>query len=213
MTSLANFERALVLAPHTDDGELGAGGAISRLREAGVETRYVAFSSAGESVPEGLPSDVLKNEVAIATKVLGLDSADVAVLDYRVRHLAEHRQEILEYLVGLRNQYQPDLVIMPSTRDIHQDHVVVANEGIRAFKYSTILSYEIPWNNLSFTVSGFVHLEKRHVDIKVEALAEYRSQADRPYMEEEFIRSQARFRGVQSGAEFAEAFDVVRLVM
>ncbi|MBT4611169.1 MAG: hypothetical protein HOC05_14085, partial [Gemmatimonadetes bacterium] len=34
---LAPGERILVLAPHTDDGELGCGGTISRLIEKGCE--------------------------------------------------------------------------------------------------------------------------------------------------------------------------------
>jgi hypothetical protein len=34
----------------------------------------------------------------------------------------------------------------------------------------------------------------------------------RPYFDKEFIRALARVRGVQCGAEYAEAFDVVRIV-
>jgi LmbE family N-acetylglucosaminyl deacetylase len=38
----------LVLSPHTDDAELGAGGMINRLKEEGNTVNYVAFSSADE---------------------------------------------------------------------------------------------------------------------------------------------------------------------
>ena len=38
--------RVLVLAPHTDDGELGCGGTISRMVEEGREVYYAAFSTA-----------------------------------------------------------------------------------------------------------------------------------------------------------------------
>jgi LmbE family N-acetylglucosaminyl deacetylase len=51
---------ALILAPHTDDGELGVGGTIVKLIEQGVSVYYAAFSTAAESVPEGLPKDILK---------------------------------------------------------------------------------------------------------------------------------------------------------
>ena len=43
---MTNFKNVLVLAPHTDDGELGAGGFISKLVEQGAEVTYVAFSTA-----------------------------------------------------------------------------------------------------------------------------------------------------------------------
>ena len=45
--------RVLVLAPHTDDGEFGCGGTMARLVEAGSDVRYVAFSIATRSLPEG----------------------------------------------------------------------------------------------------------------------------------------------------------------
>lgn len=43
---ITHFKRALVLAPHTDDGELGAGGTLAKMIEAGVEVYYAAFSTA-----------------------------------------------------------------------------------------------------------------------------------------------------------------------
>ena len=55
--------RVLVLAPHTDDGELGCGGTISRMVEEGREVYYAAFSTAAESVPPPFPPDILEKEV------------------------------------------------------------------------------------------------------------------------------------------------------
>ncbi len=45
-------QKILVLAPHTDDGELGCGGTIVRLIDEGQDVYYVAFSICEESVPE-----------------------------------------------------------------------------------------------------------------------------------------------------------------
>ena len=50
---IESWERVLVLAPHTDDGEFGCGGTMARLVEAGADVRYVAFSIATKSLPEG----------------------------------------------------------------------------------------------------------------------------------------------------------------
>ena len=38
-----NFNNVLVLAPHTDDGELGLGGTINYLIESGSNVTYAAF--------------------------------------------------------------------------------------------------------------------------------------------------------------------------
>jgi LmbE family N-acetylglucosaminyl deacetylase len=62
----------LVLAPHTDDGELGAGGAISYFLEKKAKVYYAAFSTAKDSVPRGMPKDILKTEVRQATHQLVL---------------------------------------------------------------------------------------------------------------------------------------------
>ena len=40
--------------------------------------------------------------------------------------------------------------MIPSESDVHQDHQTIYNESIRAFKFSSILGYEMPWNNRFF---------------------------------------------------------------
>ncbi|MCF6365111.1 MAG: PIG-L family deacetylase [Bacteroidales bacterium] len=210
---ISKFSKVLVLAPHTDDGELGAGGTIAKLIESGAEVYYAAFSTAEESVPEGLPKDILKTEVKDATKKLGIKPDNLLIFNYQVRKLSYVRQEILEDLIKIRKKEKFDLILMPSLNDIHQDHTTIANEGMRAFKNSTILGYELIWNNLSFHTTSFVKLQKYHIEAKVNALKSYKSQEGRDYMSKEFIFSLAKTRGVQIGAEYAEAFEVVRWVI
>ena len=204
--------RVLVLAPHTDDGELGCGGTISRMVEEGREVYYAAFSTAAESVPPPFPPDILEKEVREGTKVLGISAANLLVYKYKVRHLPHMRQEILEELVRMKREIDPATVFLPSAQDLHQDHQTVHIEGLRAFKTVTVLGYELPWNNLSFDYRHFCILTRAHVETKVAALRCYQSQQHRPYTQEEFIWSWARTRGGQIMVEYAEAFDVLRWV-
>ena len=210
---MTQYPNVLVLAPHTEDGELGCGGFIARLLEEGSNVYYAAFSTAQESVPEGFDKDILKTEVRAATKVLGIAPEHLMVYNFQVRKLNYVRQEILEELITLRKKVKFDLVLMPSLNDLHQDHKTIAEEGLRAFKQTNILCYELIWNNLSFNTQCFVKLEQRHIQQKSKALQEYKSQAKRDYMSEEFIFSLARTRGVQIGCSFAEAFEVVRKIV
>jgi N-acetylglucosamine malate deacetylase 1 len=209
---ITHFQKVLVLAPHTDDGELGAGGTIARLIESGSKVFYAAFSTAAQSVPDGFPRDILKTEVRNATLRLGIPPENLLIYDYEVRKLNYVRQEILEELVRLRRTVNPDLIFMPSLNDIHQDHSTVAQEGLRAFKNRTILGYELIWNNLTFSTSCFVQLTDAHIKRKCDALKEYASQLHRDYTSEIFIRSLAKARGVQIGGDYAEAFEVIRLI-
>jgi LmbE family N-acetylglucosaminyl deacetylase len=206
------WRRVLVLAPHTDDGEFGCGGTMARLVEAGAVVRYVAFSIATRSLPEGFPPDTLAREVRAATAELGLAEAALTVHDFDVRSFPEHRQEILELLVTLWEEWKPDIVFQPSLNDVHQDHQVVAAEGLRAFKRTTILGYEIPWNNFDFSYQAYVALERRHVERKIAALGHYESQQHRRYSDPEYIQNVARTHGINVNREYAEVFQVYRVV-
>ena len=106
-----------------------------------------------------------------------------------------------------------EILYTPQVKVIHQDHSTIAQEGLRAFKNTTILGYELIWNNLSFDTQCFVRLSQENIDVKIRALKEYHSQGKRNYLSEEFVYSLARARGVQVGCEFAEAFEVVRLFL
>ncbi len=206
------WRRVLVLAPHTDDGEFGCGGAIARLVDAGIEVRYVAFSLATKSLPPGFPPDTLAREVAQATAAIGIPAANLSTHDFEVRTFPEHRQAILEELIALAQEWWPDAVFLPSVNDIHQDHQVVAAEGLRAFKRTTVLGYEIPWNNLNFAYQAYVSLERADVERKVAALGCYSSQQHRNYANPEHIWTRARTHGINIGREYAEVFEVYRVV-
>lgn len=208
---ISNFKNVLVLAPHTDDGELGAGATIAKLIESGAKVTYVAFSTAEESVPDGMPKDILKTEVQAATKKLGIQA--LIIHNFQVRKLNYARQEILEGLISLRSSNDFDLVLTPSLKDIHQDHATIAQESVRAFKQVTMLGYELIWNNLSFETKCFVKVDKQHIKQKCLALKEYKSQLGRDYISEDFIFALAKTRGVQIGSNYAECFEVIRWVM
>ena len=210
---LSSIRRALVLSPHTDDGEFGCGGTMARLIEQGTGVWYAAFSACEESVPSHLPKDVLVHEVARALDALGVAPDQRSLFRYPVRRFDEHRQDILEQIWNLRREIDPDLVIIPSHDDLHQDHQVIAREGLRVFKGRSVLGYELPWNNIRFESRAFVCLEDAHLAKKVKAVLCYESQAHRPYAKEEFIRALATTRGVQISAPYAEAFDVCRWIV
>jgi N-acetylglucosamine malate deacetylase 1 len=209
---IAHWERVLVLAPHTDDGEFGCGGTMARLVEAGADVRYVAFSTATKSLPAGFPADTLAREVRDATTELGIPEDRLTVHNFEVRTFPERRQEILELLIALWEEWRPDAVLQPSHHDIHQDHQVVAQEGLRAFKRTTILGYEIPWNNFNFDYQAYFALERSHLERKVAALSKYGSQQHRRYADPEYIWNIARTHGINVNREYAEVFQVYRVV-
>jgi len=206
-------KKILVFAPHTDDGELGCGGSIAKFIEDDNRVMCVAFSIAEDSVPEGFAKDALAIEFTQAMLTLGLQKEDIQYHTFQVRHFPEHRQDVLQKMIEVRNVYNPDLVFIPSLHDIHQDHQVIANEGLRAFKKVSILGYEMPWNNIVFETRCFITLHKKHVQKKIDALHCYKTQQHRTYLNDEFIWGLAKTRGTQFEHEYAEAFEVIRWIV
>jgi len=211
---MLNFERILVFSPHADDGEITAGGTISRFIEEGASVFHIVFSSCEASVPQGFPSDILRQECLASSLQLEIPSEQLFLLNYEVRTFPAHRQEILEDMVKFNKEIKPQLILIPSSSDIHQDHQVIHCEAIRVFKTcSSIWGYEHPWNNLSFTTDVFIILDERHIEKKIRALSQYESQNSRPYFEKQYIKSLACIRGVQVHVRYAEAFELSRLIV
>ena len=119
-------QRILILAPHTDDGELGCGGAINKFIEEGHEVYYAAFSACEISVPKHLPSNILIEEVKKATQVLGILPENLLLYNYEVRTFSYNRQAILQDLIDLKNKINPNLVFMPSLTDLHMPSYIYA---------------------------------------------------------------------------------------
>lgn len=205
------LQRILILSPHPDDGEVSAGGTIARFVDEGKEIYYAAFSNCEKSIPDHCAKDALKKECIAATTELGISSSKVNLFDFEVREFPRLRQEILDSMILLGREIQPDLVITPSSFDTHQDHHVIYEESIRAFKkMSSIWGMEHPWNNLSFRTDIFVELEKKHIEKKNCALKMYDSQSFRNYFEENYIISCAYTRGMMINTQYAEVFECIR---
>jgi LmbE family N-acetylglucosaminyl deacetylase len=207
-----NPKTVLILSPHTDDGELGCGGSIAKFIEKKKQVYYAAFSLCSKSLPNSLPADTLAHECKKATSVLGILEKNIMLFDFEVRKFPEMRQEILEELIKLNKKIVPELVLFPSAADIHQDHTVIHAEAKRAFKNSSLLGYELPWNQPAFISDFFISLTAGQLSKKTEALKAYESQSHKNYMQENFIRSLATVRGVQANGQYAEAFEVYKVV-
>ena len=204
--------RILVLAPHTDDGELGCGGTIAKFCVEGREVWYAAFCLCAKSLPAHLPADTLAQECTKATAVLGIPPERLLLFNYEVRELPQYRQQILEELLQLNKRINPDMVLLPAASDVHQDHQIIHQEGMRAFKNTTFAGYELPWNNYSFRTNFFIQLTEAELERKTASLKAYQSQAQRNYMQEDFTRSLAKVRGVQCNSLYAEAFELYKLI-
>lgn len=207
--------RVLLLSPHTDDIEIGAGGTLTKLLH-GKDNNFcwVVFSTCENAVPQGLPPDALRNEfTAVASRV---NITNYRIHSFPNRNFPACALAILEELDRVKNEFKPDLIIAPSLNDFHQDHRTVAEQAIRVFKKdASIVGYELPWDNLFFQPQLIVELTQEQMEEKWRLLSLYKSQfiLKRNYFSKDFIFGWARMRGVQCSAEYAEAFEVTRWIV
>jgi LmbE family N-acetylglucosaminyl deacetylase len=206
MFSIAN-KTVLAVAPHVDDVELGVGASIHHLAK-NNEVYYVALS-----LPPLVDKVVFMQEFRESVKYLGIDQSRIILRDYDPRNLFDSRSEILQLFFDLNKKLKPDLVFIPNSLDIHQSHEVVYAEARRAFKYLTLLGYELPWNSMEFPMDAFITVQKEDVDAKIAAINAYKTQKQRMFFANDIVGDLARVRGKQIGHQYAECFELVRLIL
>jgi len=197
--------RVLIVEAHPDDGVGSCGGTICKMLELGFEVKMIYFCPCDE---DPLNSGHLEDH-ARALKILGLSEMG----GYKIpRDIAEnHKQEIRDALWKIKEEYQPQLVICPNPHDFHQDHRAVGDCCLTIFRdVATILGFEV-WrsSNYDFHANLFVKLEERHVDTKLRALSQYRTQLERRSKSFKLGVFQAGMvaRGAQILEPYAEAFE------
>ncbi len=197
----------LAIAPHVDDVELGVGANIHRLSKSNT-VYYVALS-----LPPLVQKDVFMQEFGESTKHLGIRPDRIILRDYDPRNLFDARSEILQLFFDLNKQLKPDVVFIPNSKDIHQSHEVVFAEARRAFKWGTILGYELPWNSMEFPMDVFLTVSKEDVDAKIAAINAYKTQKNRMFFSNDIVGDLARVRGKQIGRPYAECFELIRMII
>jgi len=197
------MKKILAIAPHTDDIELGCGATLHKHK--GEYQIDVLAITAAQPLAVGDPVQEFYN----AMKII---NANVTFLDWKPRILNEVRQELLDYFWKLQQENHYDIVFCPSSYDHHQDHQVVYEETFRAFKHSTILGYELPWNNRTFRTDVFISVDQQDLDAKVQMLDCYKTQQERAFMCKDYVFDIARTRGLQVKRKYVEAYEAIRVI-
>lgn len=204
-TWLDSKARILAVSPHPDDSEIGAGALIAKMSRLGVRTDVLVLCSYADRQR----AEEVKDEATLSAHRLRVDTIQFA--DFPDMRLADHRQTLLDMLCLMRGKY--GLVLTPARWDCHQDHKAATQEVIRAFKHTTILGYDMPWNHIDGGQPDcFVQISEEDLNDKLDALRCYNSQIalKRPYFQIDLHRSIAEVRGLEGGMPLAEAFECIR---
>jgi LmbE family N-acetylglucosaminyl deacetylase len=200
-------KRVLFLGAHPDDIELGCGALIHHI--ATISDVLCVTLSDNQKNPQ------LGNVVEEAYKsmaVLGVRKEQVVFGPFTTRVFPHARQEILEFFLKLRSDYQPDIIFVHSKQDVHQDHLTMTDEALRAFRGITVLGFDVVRSSHGFFPDFLIEVTEEDVEAKIEALAQYETYRDKYYFSCDLTRSILIRHGALAEKPFAEGFDILRIV-
>jgi len=209
----------LIVAPHPDDAEIAAAGAILSLKAAGASVGILDLTN-GEPTPHGTP-EIRQRETDAASAVLGIDwRGNLGLPNRSVADDLASR----ERLAGMFRQLRPRIILAPYWEDAHPDHVAASAlvdaarfwaklsktdmPGVPHYPERIVYFFSVHWRlhlQPSFVLDISAYMEK-----KMAALECYHSQfiAGRPtapsFLDE--VRDRARYWGWTIGTRHGEPF-------
>lgn len=200
-------KRVLFLGAHPDDIELGCGALIHHISPIS-EVHCVTFSDNQKNA--SLRNVVEEQYRSMA--ILGVPKERATYGPFTTRVFPHARQEILEYLLKLRQEIQPEVIFVHTKQDMHQDHLTMTEESLRAFRGISVLGYDVVRSSYGFFPHFLVEVTEADVKAKIEALAQYATYRDKYYFSPELTRSIMVRHGALAERPFAEGFDILRIV-
>jgi LmbE family N-acetylglucosaminyl deacetylase len=197
-----------VIGAHPDDIEIGAGGTLLALAEGGIDrkARYLVLTGTAER----------HQEAENASRAF-LPDCDLAVdlHDLPEGRLPTAWNDVKDILEAVARSTSPDLVIAPSSQDLHQDHRTIGQIIPTVFRDSLYLAYEIPkWDGDLGRPSMYIPLPTHLAQRKVELLHRcFPSQQGRDWWDDEVFLGLARLRGMECRSRYAEAFTCTKVIL
>jgi len=220
--------KILAIAPHPDDETLGCGATLLKHRAAGDSLFWLIATKGHEPQWSAELLAQKQEEIQKVSSAYGFERTFPLGFP-TVKLDTVPLEQIISAMRNVVDEAKPDCVYLNHSGDIHSDHRVVFEAAMSVLKpfYSgrhgvrRVLSYEIlsstdaapPNSSRSFIPNVFVDVTG-YLESKLEIMSLYETEVQ-PFplpRANESIKALARYRGSTIGAEFAEAFMLMREV-
>lgn len=196
----------LGIGAHPDDLELGCGGTLAALAEAGFRTVMATVS-----IPSNL--ERRKEEGRLAAEILGCE-VRFLVPDRacRVEDLKTH--QLVGMIDDLIKELSPAAVFSHSDPNCHHDHVLVhkaamASQRLGQFSHFCFAPISVRPVNISFIPTTFFDISNQ-IDRKMRSIGVHHSQFGERSLSSSHVHEIARHNGSLCGVQYAEGFQVAR---
>ncbi|KUK02286.1 MAG: LmbE family protein [Thermotoga sp. 50_1627] len=187
------MKRILIVAAHSDDPIIGAGGTIRELSKLGHEV--CALSVCGDRI----------DGYSEAMKLLGSRAEH---FEFSYGQIDEER--FSEELEKFMKSFNPDVVFTHWQSEILYDHEVVSKHAVMLARKleKQIYLFEIPASSLDFRFDVAIDVSGSY-EFKKKAIELMRNAFEKEVFEKEIMPSivfPSGFRGIQVGCAYAEVF-------
>ena len=197
----------LAIGAHPDDIELGCGGTLAKLAQAGAQVHAVIFSKGRRGA---LSDQDRAIESRAALEILGIQKIDI--YDFEDTRLSGVLNEMVEVLDQHVAADRPRRAYTMFQHDRHQDHRAVYEASAIACRcVPQLLGYETPSSYPNFVPTVFEDITD-FLDVKLKSLSFHTSQGQRFYMQRDKIHAAAHFRGAQIDLGPSEGFIPYKVV-
>lgn len=196
--------KILCLGAHSDDIEIGCGGAILKLLALYPKSRVLWVVFSGE--------EVRSREARASARLFlrGAMDSQIETYDFRGSYFPSQISEIKDMFEKLKSAMDPDLIFTHTNNDYHQDHRIICELTWNTFRNHCVLEYEIPkYDGDTGSPNIFIELNRKFISRKVKnLLTSFTSQKKRSWFTAETFEGLARLRGIQCASRggYAEAF-------
>jgi len=219
--------KILIISVHPDDETLGCGGTILKHADNGDEIMWMIITKADLST--GYSKEFIekrKEEINTVTQMYSFKKVYSLKFPTTSLHTVDYAL-LVRKISNIIQEEKPDIIYMNNRTDIHSDHRIAASAIIsstKAFRcpfIKKILMYEcISETEMAPALHEYVFIPNYYCVItdylerKINIMKVYESEIQKQPLPRsvENIKALARFRGSIVGAEYAEAFMLLREV-
>lgn len=221
------MKKVIIISAHPDDEILGAGGTLLKHKECGDELAWIIITGVDES--NGFTNERVKSRELEIEQVVGcIGFKHLFKLNYPTMGLnPEIVNEMIPKISSIFNQFEPEVIYVMNRSDAHSDHrytfdaVAACTKSFRYPFVKKVLMYEcISETEFAPQLPEKVFIPNYFVDIsdfihrKIEIMRIYNSElGEHPFPRSiRNIEALASFRGASVGVEYAESFQIVKII-
>ena len=221
------MKKVIVISSHPDDEILGAGGTLLKHKSNGDDLTWLIVTSMLNDEKQSKDTiNKRKEEIKKVSKMIGFSK--VYELNYPTTGLQSHSMnEMIPDISRIFLDFKPEIIYVMNRSDAHSDHrytfesVLACTKSFRYPFIKKVLMYEcISETEFAPQLHERVFIPNYFVDIspyftkKIEIMEVYKSElGEHPFpRSKRNIKALATFRGATIGVEYAESFQIIKIL-